>query len=438
MNSLGIARIFAHLRPLTAAIIYCGGIAMYSLANHADAQELVIPVWPDVAPGSEDETVQEVFEKDPQGLELVRNVVRPTLTAYLPEKAKATGAAVIIAPGGAFRVLAWRHEGTQVAEWFQARGVVAFVLKYRLLNLTDQESKAMAEKVSALANTPDNEGKSVANGKDDGDAKIIAVLKLMEDSIQLACADGREALGLLRRRAAEWGIAPDRIGILGFSAGALVATQAALKYDADTRPNFAAAIYGPPMPDVSVPADAPPLFILCAADDLLSSSWSSQLYSLWKAASRPVELHIYSKGGHGFGMNKQGAPVDSWIDRFGEWFEAQGLLASPPPEVAAPADGSTGLTGTWKVHVESALGSGSPTFTFKQEGEKLIGKYQGSFGESPLTGAVKEGEFEFSFSVHAAGSDETFVYSGTVEGNSIKGEVKLGGYGSGTFTGRRE
>lgn len=294
----------------------------------AEAQELVIPVWPDVAPGSEDWTQQEVVFRDPQGTELVRNVVHPTLTAYLPEKDKATGTAVIVAPGGGFRFLSWNSEGTQVAEWFQARGVAAFVLKYRLLDTgaTQEEYEETMKKFLAELFAAVQKPDPAAEGKSDVNGGSVDKLTSVADIDQLAGADGLQAVGLVRRRAAEWAINPDRIGIMGFSAGAVVTMKAATEYDAETRPNFAAAIYGPPMPELSVPKDAPPLFIACTADDLISNTAAPQLYTFWRAANRPVELHIYSKGGHGFGMVKKGLPTDTWIERLGDWLEAEGLF----------------------------------------------------------------------------------------------------------------
>jgi acetyl esterase/lipase len=143
----------------------------------------------------------------------------------------------------------------------------------------------------------------------------------------LVLADGQQAVCLVRERAAEWGIAPNRIGIMGFSAGSAVAVNVALLHDAASRPDFTGAIYGAGRPDVPVPADAPPLFILCADDDdMVPSSESVRLYSDWKEAGHSAELHIYSCGGHGFGMRKQGLPSDTWIDRFGDWLQVQGWL----------------------------------------------------------------------------------------------------------------
>ena len=145
----------------------------------------------------------------------------------------------------------------------------------------------------------------------------------------MGVADGLQAMKLVRRRAAEWGVAPDRIGIMGFSAGGSVTTGVALEYDADSRPDFAAPIYSAPIEDISVPADAPPLFIAVAHDDPFAASASVPLYSAWSAAGRSAELHIYSKGGHGFGMYKQGLPADHWIDHFGDWLQVQGVLEPP-------------------------------------------------------------------------------------------------------------
>jgi dienelactone hydrolase len=119
---------------------------------------------------------------------------------------------------------------------------------------------------------------------------------------------------------------PDRIGIMGFSAGGSVTVGAALEYDADSRPDFAAPIYSAPREEISVPADAPPLFIAAAHDDAFAASACVPLYLAWSAAGRSAELHIYSRGGHGFGMHKQGLPADRWIEQFGEWLHAQGVL----------------------------------------------------------------------------------------------------------------
>jgi acetyl esterase/lipase len=289
---------------------------LLGVSQAAFAQSKEIPLYPGVAPGSESWTQKEVEYLNPQKQKMARNVVTPTLTPFLPERAKASGTAVIVCPGGGFHFLSWQHEGTEVAQWLADHGVAAFVLKYRLVDTgaTEEEfQKRLAAFFSRLSGLPEG-GKPFAN-----QPNVLNV-------ISLAAADGRQAVKVVRQRAAEWGIATDRIGLLGFSAGGMVTSEAALHHDADNRPNFAAPIYGAPFDAVTVPADAPPLFILCASDDTLAATACVRLYSTWKAANKPAELHMYSKGGHGFGMNKRGMPIDNWIERFGDWLGGQGLL----------------------------------------------------------------------------------------------------------------
>jgi len=279
--------------------------------NVAD-QPPIIPLWPDGAPGSEGwaQQEQETLAPPPIGIRVVRNVTQPTLTAFLPDRAAAPGAAVIVCPGGAFHFLAIEHEGTQVARWLNARGVAAFVLRYRLIE-TPVDDDILSQQMHQNLTDRDRFG------------------QLMQGLRPLIIADGLQAVKLVRRRAAEWGVASDRVGILGFSAGGYVTTGVALEYDADSRPDFAAPIYSSPYEGISVPADAPPLFLAVAHDDAFAASASVPLYSAWSTAGRSAELHIYSKGGHGFGMRKQGLPADHWIDHFGDWLQVQGVLESP-------------------------------------------------------------------------------------------------------------
>jgi acetyl esterase/lipase len=299
-----------------ACLIFLAGLA--ALPSHASAQQLIVPVWPDVAPGSEHWTQKEVEYLNSGKQRMVRNVVKPTLTAYLPERAKANGTAVVICPGGGFRFLSWDSEGAEVAKWLMERGISAFVLKYRLIDTgaTEEEfQKRVADLFRPSTSTGGNPPPS--------DPELEQEKRMIPT---LAAADGREAIKLVRQRASEWGIAADKIGILGFSAGAAVTMGVVMDHTPESRPNFAAPIYGGSTGSAPVPADAPPLFILVANDDKGASLGSAKLYSEWKAADKPVELHIYSKGGHGFGMNKRGLPVDTWIDRFGDWLAVQGLL----------------------------------------------------------------------------------------------------------------
>jgi acetyl esterase/lipase len=145
----------------------------------------------------------------------------------------------------------------------------------------------------------------------------------------MAIADGLAAVGYVRKHAAEFGISPTRIGLMGFSAGGTVTAGVVFGYASETRPDFVAPIYAymGAIKESSVPADAPPMFVAAATNDQLGLAIDSvNLYSKWLAAKKPVELHLYAKGGHGFGMRKQSLPTDQWIDRFGEWLQVQGLL----------------------------------------------------------------------------------------------------------------
>src|SRR6478672_11411021 len=207
--------------------------------NVAD-QPPIIPLWPDGAPGSEGwaQQEQETLAPPPIGIRVVRNVTQPSLTAFLPDPAAATGAAVIICPGGAFHFLAIEHEGTEVAQWLNARGVAAFVLRYRLIE-TPVDDGALSQYMHQ--NLTDR----------DRFRQLMQVLR------PLIVADGLQAVRLVRRRAAEWGIAPNRIGIMGFSAGGHLTTGVALGYDVDSRPDFAAPIYSSPYEDINVLVDAP-------------------------------------------------------------------------------------------------------------------------------------------------------------------------------------
>jgi acetyl esterase/lipase len=277
------------------------------LASPLGAQR-VIPLYSGPAPGSESSTYQEreYFSKDWQ-TQIVANVTKPTLTAYLPAPDKATGTAVVICPGGGFYALSINSEGIDVAKWLAARGVAAFVLRYRLI----KSGENAAADFNAAMNTPG------------------AFETASRGVIPLAIADGRNAVAYVRAHAAEFGVSPDRVGLMGFSAGGTIVTALAFNYHKDSRPAFLAPIYAytGAVPPSTVPSDAPPMFVVAATDDDLGlAPQSVDLYSKWAAAKKPVELHMYSKGGHGFGMRTQHTPSDTWIERFNDWLAVQGLL----------------------------------------------------------------------------------------------------------------
>ena len=258
--------------------------------------------------GSEKWTWEEKeSNKNAFGVRLIYNVSHPTLTVFLPDSATANGTAVIICPGGAFQILSIESEGNEAARWLAKKGVTAFVLKYRLMHsLTDDPVNEL------FAKQPNTE-------------KFNNEIK---PAVALAITDGLNAIAYVRIHAAKYKIAENRIGILGFSAGGTVAAGTAYTYSPESRPDFSAPVY----PYVgsfakpNVPKDAPALFILAAADDQFGfDKHCIRLYEDWLGSKHIAELHIYTKGGHGFGMRKQGLPVDNWIDRFNDWLIQQGF-----------------------------------------------------------------------------------------------------------------
>jgi acetyl esterase/lipase len=288
-------------------------IIVFSFSIAASSQQKVIPLWPGVAPGSENWTQHEQQYVSPNHTRYVRNVTRPTLTAYLPAPGTSNGTAVVICPGGGFHFLVMNNEGSDAARWLNARGVTAFVLKYRLIPTTGTGDSFLRQTTEDIANRTKMD-------------------RLMRPIAPLVRADGQQAIKLVRRHAAVWKIATNRIGIMGFSAGGFLTADVALHHDSSSRPDFAAAIY-PALPHpIMVPADAPPMFVVCASDDPLVPPLDNGvlLYTLWKLAGIPAELHVYAQGGHGFGMRKRGLPVDHWIDALGAWLGSQGFLQPRP------------------------------------------------------------------------------------------------------------
>lgn len=264
----------------------------------APGQAQTVRIWPGVAPGSEHWTQKEVtIENTPVGT-VVMNVVTPTLTAFLPNSKNATGTGVIIAPGGAFVALTVSLEGADAARWLQQRGIAAFLLEYRVVEKKQQGIPEMD----------------------------------MDTAGRYGIADGIQAVKVVRQHALEWGVAPDRIGFLGFSAGAMVASGAVLQSDVASRPNFAALMYGGPfgaMPPI--PHQLPPLFLAWAQDDQVALRYIVRFRDALAAAGVKPEIHVFAGGGHGFGMKKQGTTSDYWIELFYHWLEAQKLTRPRGP-----------------------------------------------------------------------------------------------------------
>src|SRR4051794_30154875 len=247
-----------------------------------------IPLYPGAAPGSETWDWEEKSVTRPNGLPIVTDVVRPVLLHYPAEKGKAVGTAMVVAPGGGFRALMMSYEGADIARRLNAMGVDAFVLKYR------------------LSHTGPN-----APGR--------------EEVVKLAGEDGRRAVRIVRERAGEFGYRPDRVGMIGFSAGGMV-TSDALFGPAETRPDFAAIIYGA-REVKEMPSPAPPLFLAVAADDAMAVSRTVDLFTAYRKGKGPAELHVFQMGAHGF--VKKGGGADHFMDRLEEWLAANKLLSKP-------------------------------------------------------------------------------------------------------------
>ncbi len=280
-------------------------LAVIPLALHG-AGPVEIKLWPEGAPekpGFIMDAEKEQPKKDANDVKRVTNVTEPTITIYKPEKAN--GTAVVVCPGGGYNILAIEHEGSQVCEYLNTLGVTAVLLKYRVPRRDNQNPSA-------------------------------APLQ-----------DAQRAIGIVRKRASEFGIKPDRIGILGFSAGGNLCVMAALHpdertytqdpaLDGDAAPDFAIPVYPAYIveekdqfklrPEMVVTPKSPPMCLIHAHDDKLTAGASALLYLEYKKLGLPAELHIYAKGGHGFGMRKSGGPVNDWHVRCGEWMRSMGYL----------------------------------------------------------------------------------------------------------------
>jgi acetyl esterase/lipase len=284
------------------------GLAFFILlaaAASRAANHEVIFLWPNDAPGSEGKTADESVRVTPEGEHVISTVNRPSITVYRPSKENATGAAVIVVPGGGHAELWMDHEGYNVAKWLSDRGVVSFVLKYRLAR----------EKGSTYTIEGD------------------------------ALRDIQRAIHIVRSRAVEWGVDPDRIGVMGFSAGGQLAALAATRYDAgiagatdpidrqSSRLAFQALVYPGPLSDVHVDLsalskDTPAAFLLGGEDDRPDMVQGlAEYYLALKRAGASAELHVYTHVGHGFGMRSRNTgPISTWPDRFLDWMSARGLL----------------------------------------------------------------------------------------------------------------
>ena len=268
-----------------------------------------INLWPAGAVPDEPEGIEKRKKPttiDKVGKMRIAYVDEPSITVYKAPKDRSNGTSVIIFPGGGYNILAWTHEGTEIAEWLNSFGVSAFVLKYRVPRRDPEKPHT------------------------------------------LPLQDAQRAIRIVRSRSKEWGIDPGRIGVLGFSAGGHLAVMSGTHYgdksyeridDADdlsSRPDFLIPIYPAYLGDrknrdqlsglVDINKNTPPMFIAITHDDSDRAYYSALLYAALKKSGVVGELHIYSKGGHGYGMRKSKDPVHTWPDRCADWLKSMGLL----------------------------------------------------------------------------------------------------------------
>jgi acetyl esterase/lipase len=281
-----------------------------SAAITINAQQKVIQLYNGAVPGSENWNWDEGIDNNNSWkTQVAYNVTRPTLTVYAPDTSVANGTALVICPGGGFVALLMGNEGYDVASCLVKKGITCFILKYR------------------LAHVPGNDpvqyfNDAVHGGDTDKQKQQMAV-------VPLCIADGRAAIAYVRAHAKDFNINPDKIGVLGFSAGGTVAASAAFNYTLENKPDFVAPVYAyfPKTMQGTVPDDAPPMFIAVAANDQLKLQIQSiDLFTAWNTAKKDVELHVYDQGGHGFGMRVQHVTSDHWIENFANWLATKDLL----------------------------------------------------------------------------------------------------------------
>jgi acetyl esterase/lipase len=288
------------------------GLGLLIFSDAAVAAEppapVVLDVWPGSAPGEVGTIPAEGYiDEQPPGVKRLANVSHPTLTIHRPTPEKDTGASVVICPGGGYYILAIDLEGDEVAAWLNSIGVTGIVLKYR---------------VPRREGTPPNKQ---------------PIQPLM---------DVQRAVRMVRGHASEWKLDPHRVGVLGFSAGGHLSAAACTRHEEavypatddvdklDARPDFAVLVYpggmenldNPENPATRVTPKTPPMFLAHAGDDPVSSMNSVNVYAALKKAGVPAELHIYAKGGHGFGLRPSDNPCSTWPKRCEEWMRSMKLL----------------------------------------------------------------------------------------------------------------
>jgi dienelactone hydrolase len=294
-----------------------------------------VPLFEGPIPGNKGTVNLETAMTSPQGDTLIlRGVSIPTITAYIPPKEKATGAAVIILPGGGLQLLSWASEGGVVAEWFRDHGVAAFVLKYRLHDGSPapeqqqrpqqrpQPQAGQGQQAPRAATGPIPSGLEVYQVEE-----YIQSLRPEHSPIMaLEQLDAEQAIRYVKSHAKEWNIDPAKIGYLGFSAGGCIAIYAVMRNtDPSVMPAYLATMYGPPVTVMTVPENAPKLFVATRADHQNVAPGCLSLYLEWQKHGVPSEIHIYGNGKGGFGSAVNNTTSDDWKDSLFHWMQVEGF-----------------------------------------------------------------------------------------------------------------
>ncbi len=293
-----------------------------ALAQDGTIYPLDTPAEPDAIPlgtgGVDDQPASETWFRQ-WGDPMARNITKATITPFLPEPGKANGAAVIVAPGGGFRWLSMGNEGWEVAEALTEHGIAAFVLKYRLHPTPESLDDFIAwmnRPRTPPAESPDS-------------SRDAAPPRPPQRDMSNQLEDAEAAYEMILKNAEVWGIDTDRIGMIGFSAGAGLTMHATLNSQTMDLA-FIGPIYGG-MGPVEVPVDAPPMFNVIATDDFLFRGQFGVIDS-WYKAGIPVEFHLYQNGGHGFGLGNPNRTSNRWFDAFIHWLDVNGLLTARSEE----------------------------------------------------------------------------------------------------------
>jgi dienelactone hydrolase len=319
-------------------------LCIVMICNFISGQEPVIKLWDGPAPGSEKWTQKETAIKymSPFWNEeniAVFNVVEPTLTAFVPAADKASGTAVIVCPGGGFTALSWDTEGPNVAQKLAEMGITAFVLKYRIaysggtpeeVNMICQSSyggKERTPEVQKLIQKNMEISQSISAGFENRDTASLKMSKQVQRSfgniIKMSANDGRRAIEYVRENAAKWKIDPDKIGIMGFSAGGMLSLEVAFNHTKKSKPDFIGIIYGS-MGFSGVPDDPMPMFMASSQNE--ATGGAAALYESWCNAKLPAEIHSFVDSRHGFGYRKNGDSVNIWIELYYNFLKKTGFI----------------------------------------------------------------------------------------------------------------